>query len=70
MWEHYITAICATLSAEERAALQAELLRQARGVAEAAGGFMGLGPKVSSREEALLAEIAAAFRGAPEQTRS
>ena len=61
MWRQYITSICTTLSAEERDALKTELLRQARSVAEAAGGFMGLGSKVSSKEEALLAEIAAAF---------
>ncbi len=44
--------------------------RQARSVAEAAGGFMGLGSKVSSKEDALLAEIAGAFQAAAEQTRS
>ena len=71
MWEQYITSMCTTLSAEERDGLKAELLRQARSVAEAAGGFLGLvGSKVSSEEEALLAEIAAAFKGAAEQTRS
>ena len=70
MWGQYITSICTTLSAEERDALKTELLQQARSVAEAAGGFMGLGSKVSSKEEALLAEIAAAFKGAAEQTRS
>ena len=70
MWRQYITSICTTLSAEERDALKTELLQQARSVAEAAGGFMGLGSKVSSKEEALLAEIAAAFNGAAEQTRS
>jgi hypothetical protein len=69
MWEQYITSICTALPAEERDALEAELLRQARSVAEAAGGFMGLGSKVSRKEEALLAEIAAAFKGAAERTR-
>ena len=70
MWEQYITSMCTRLSAEERDALKAELLRQVRSVAAAAGGFLGLGSKVSSEEEALLAEIAAAFKGAAEQTRS
>jgi len=68
MWRQYVTSICTTLSAEARDALEAELLQQARCVAEAAGGFMGLGSKISSTEEALLAEIAAAFKGTPEQT--
>lgn len=70
MWQQYITGICTTLSAEQRDALQTELLLQARSVAEAAGPFLGLGSKVSRKEEALLAELAAAFKGAAEQTRS
>jgi len=70
MWRHYITNICTTLSAEERDTLKTELLRQARCVADAAGGFMGLGSKVSSQEEAVIAEIDAAFKGAAEQARS
>jgi len=70
MWEQYIANICATLPAEECEALRMELLRQARAVAEAAGGFMGLGSKVSSQEAALLAEIAAAFEGAAEARRA
>jgi hypothetical protein len=70
MWEQYITIICTMLSPGERDVLKTELLRQARTVAGAAGGFIGLGSKASSKEEALLAEIAAAFKGAAEQTRS
>jgi hypothetical protein len=53
--------VCETLSAEERDLLETEVLGQARCVAEAAGGFLGLGSKVSSQEEAVLREIAAAF---------
>jgi hypothetical protein len=63
MWKQYITSVCATRSAEERDALKAELLQQARRVAEAAGGFLGMASKVSSQEQALLADIAAAFKG-------
>ena len=70
MWRQHITSICTTLSAAERDALKTELLQQAHSVAEAAGDFMGLGSKVSSKEEALLAEIAAAFKGAADQTPS
>ncbi|MBI4517462.1 MAG: hypothetical protein HY699_16790 [Deltaproteobacteria bacterium] len=45
MWEQYIASLCTTLSAEQRDALKTELLQQARQVAEAAGGFLGLGSK-------------------------
>ena len=61
LWEHYVKSICATLSVEERTALRSELLQRARGVAEAAGGIMGLGSRVSKQEEALLSEFARAF---------
>jgi hypothetical protein len=61
LWRQYIKSVCTTLSGEERDALKTELLQRARSVAEAAGGFMGLGAKVSSTEETMLAEIARAF---------
>ncbi len=61
LWEQYIKSVCGALSDEERAALRHELLQRARGVAEAAGGIMGLGARVSRREEALLSELARAF---------
>jgi hypothetical protein len=67
-WSQYIKSVCATLSPDERDELKTDLLRRAGRVAEAAGGFMGLGPRVSTKEEALLAEFAAAFEGAAEQT--
>ena len=70
MWRQYIAIICTTLSAEERDTLKTAVMQQARTVAAAAGGFMGLGSKVSSEEAALLAEFAAAFDVAVEQTRS
>ena len=68
MWEQYIASLSTTLPAQERDALKTELLRQARSVADAAGGFLGLGSRVSRQEEALLAEIAAAFDGSVRQT--
>lgn len=69
-WEQYIASLCTTLSAEQRDELKTELLQQARRVAEAAGGFLGLGSKVSIKEGALLAELAAAFTQAAEPKRS
>jgi len=32
-------------------------LERARGVAEAAGGFLGLGSRISAKERAVLAEM-------------
>jgi hypothetical protein len=69
MWKEYIKNVCATLSPEEQDAFKTDLLRRARSVAEAASDFMDPGSNVSSKEEARLAEIAAAFEGAAGQTR-
>ena len=57
MWEHYIGAVCATLSPQQLDELKGGLLHRARCVAGAAGGLLGLGSRVSAREKALLGEI-------------
>jgi hypothetical protein len=61
VWTEYTKALCATLGTNERTSLKADLLGRARRVAEAAGSFLGLGPKVSREEERVLKELEAAF---------
>jgi hypothetical protein len=60
-WEHYVTGLLPELAAEQQRALRRELIEQARSVAEASGGFLGLGNKVSSEEAAMLKRLEAAF---------
>ena len=60
-WKDYTATLSATLSPEARAALKQDLLARARAVAEAAGGFLGIGRKVSAAEETVLDELASAF---------
>ena len=60
-WIDYVRALCQKLDAKEQAELRDDLLGRARAVAEAAGGFLGLGSKVSSREQQELARLEAAF---------
>ena len=62
-WTDYVRAISAALDGEGRRALQADLLGRARRVAEATGGFLGIGRKVSASEEAVLARLGRAFSG-------
>ena len=62
-WVDYIRAISAALGDEGRRALKAELLGRARRVAEAAGGFLGVGRRVSPSEEAVLERLERAFSG-------
>ena len=60
-WKSYIGALVEELSADQKWHLEEKIIGRARAVAEAAGGFLGLGAKVSAEEEAMLAELAAAF---------
>jgi hypothetical protein len=62
-WRSYVSAISKTLDSEAKKRLKDALVGRARSVAEAAGGFLssGLGKKVSSAEQAMLAELEQAF---------
>jgi hypothetical protein len=59
-WIDYVSALGAGLNGAERKALAAEINGRAREVAEAAGGFLGLG-SISAKEERVLGEVAAAL---------
>lgn len=61
-WTKYIQGMWPNLAQHERDELRERLLRMARGVAEAAGGFLGIGSKISPAERAVLDEIEAALR--------
>ncbi len=61
-WEQYIQELCNQLSGEERESLELQFLGRARSVAEASGGFLGLGFKVSKEEAAVLETLKKAFR--------
>lgn len=60
-WGEYIVGVCASLGTPERNALRDQILGQARAVAEAAGGILGLIQKVSDTERRALEEIEKAF---------
>jgi hypothetical protein len=61
-WSEFIGALCSEFSEEQRGRLERNLLGRARAVAEAAGGFLGLGPKISKEERVALESLARAFR--------
>lgn len=62
-WATYTAALCAQLAEAERAGLRAAVMGQARAVAEAAGGLLGLG-RVSPAEQEMLRRLERAFAGA------
>ncbi|MCC6764544.1 MAG: hypothetical protein IT293_07760 [Deltaproteobacteria bacterium] len=61
LWRSYVASACATLSDRARRRWRDKVVADARRVAEAAGGFKSVVPKVSADEAALLDEIALAF---------
>jgi len=63
VWGAFIVGLCAELSESERESLKKRILGRARRVAEASGGFLGLGRRISDEEGVILAELAKAFQG-------
>jgi len=62
LWWEFTHAACKGLAAEERAALEAEMLARATAVARASGGFLGIGSPTSAEEHVTLDRIKAAYR--------
>jgi hypothetical protein len=60
-WGASIVDLCTHLDASQRGGMKREVLARAKRVAEAAGGFMGLGNKTSADEQRVLDELARAF---------
>jgi len=56
-WRGYVAA----LPAPVRQSLKADILGRARGIAEAAGGFLGLGSKISEDEKRVLGDLERSF---------
>jgi hypothetical protein len=61
-WSEFMGTLCRELSEEEIEHLRGNLLGRAQEVAEAAGGFLGLGSKISKRERTVLESLERAFR--------
>ena len=59
-WVHYIQALSAQLSEENRRALKDEVMTDARNIAQAAGGFLGF-RTISEAEQNMLVKLEAAF---------
>ena len=60
-WKGYIATITASMDHASRRALQGPIIDRARTVALAAGGFLGIGLRISDAEEKVLADLAKAF---------
>jgi len=60
-WKSYVDGLSKLLSARGIRALRDDILERARAVAESAGGFLGMGKKISAAELAALDELERAF---------
>ena len=60
-WEHYIKDLCKRLDKPEIEELKHDVLSLAQGVAQAAGGFLGIGNRISAAENAVLNRLEKAF---------
>ena len=60
-WKAYVKALATTLDADANKALKADLLGRARAVADAAGGVLGLGSRISRAEQDKLTALEQAF---------
>lgn len=60
-WYNYVRALVATMKPEDKAMLKNELLGKSRLVAEASGGILGMGSKVSKAEHDMLKKLEEAF---------
>lgn len=57
IWKTYVRRLWGCFTADERLQMRQNLLRSAREVAEAAGGFLGLTSRLSPEERRVLEEI-------------
>jgi uncharacterized tellurite resistance protein B-like protein len=60
-WYAWATELNRTLDAAERSKVRDGLVKRSRAVAEASGGFLGLGSKISANEQRVLDAIEKAF---------
>ena len=56
-WKQYLRTILPSLTPNEREEVRKMGLERARSIAEAAGGFLGLGSRISSAERAVLDDL-------------
>lgn len=60
-WIHYTKDLCSRLSQDEIDRLRGDLMGHANDVAQAFGGFLGLGNKISAEESRVLKTLESAF---------
>ena len=60
-WLSYVRGLCELLSPAEKKTLKDGIIGHARAVAQASGGFLGMGNKISKIEDEMLKRLEGAF---------
>ncbi len=60
-WQAYVSALVKPMAPAERESLKQTIIGKARAVAEASGGILGMAPRVSKEEAAVLKQLEHAF---------
>lgn len=60
-WKAYVVALKSTLDPEAAGQLKSRVMERAEKVAAAAGGFLGLGNKISDAEQKVLEDLESTF---------
>ena len=60
-WKSYVSGLKSTVDEAAFGQIKTSVLGRAKAIAEAAGGFLGLGNKISDSESKVLEELEAAF---------
>lgn len=61
-WLNYVKALVEGMKPDDKTLLKSELLGKARAIAEASGGILGMGSKISKSEADVLTKLEAAFK--------
>jgi hypothetical protein len=60
-WVHYTRGLCESLTVEEKDRFREKIIDRAMQIAEASGGFLGLGNKISKAEQKVIDTLKTAF---------
>ncbi len=61
-WSLYVEGLCSELSQAQVNALKVEVMTNARQIAESSGGFLGMGMKISAKEDQVLKKLEQSFK--------
>lgn len=60
-WKEYVRALVKTWPEERSWAIKNSILNRATSVAQAAGGILGMGNRISAKEQAVIDDLSSAF---------